>query len=202
MTLINSTLNNNAALNGGGIENYDATLSVTNSTFYGNTASSWGGGIENNSGLTVINSTFSHNSSTKGGGGIDNYGSAGFLNLSNTILANSLAGGDCLDTATMGTNLNNIVEDGGCSAALTGDPALGPLADNGGFTQTMSLLPGSPAIDAGLDAICAVVPVNNLDQRGETRPQGAHCDIGAYELSAVPTHDLFLPLILRSGGSR
>ena len=50
--------------------------------------------------------------------------------------------------------------------------------------RTHALLSGSPAINAGDDAICAASPVNNLDQRGETRPQGSHCDIGAYE--AIP----------------
>jgi uncharacterized repeat protein (TIGR01451 family) len=59
------------------------------------------------------------------------------------------------------------------------DPLLGPLANNGGPTQTHALLPGSPAIDAGGE--CIAFP----DQRGVVRPQGAACDIGAYEL-AVP----------------
>jgi len=56
--------------------------------------------------------------------------------------------------------------------------------DNGGSTQTMALLPGSPAIDAGNNANCPVA-----DQRGVTRPQGDGCDIGAYEYvpPATPT---------------
>jgi hypothetical protein len=53
---------------------------------------------------------------------------------------------------------------------------LGPLADNGGPTQTHALLPGSPAIDAGDNTACPAT-----DQRGVTRPLGAACDIGAYE---------------------
>jgi hypothetical protein len=56
------------------------------------------------------------------------------------------------------------------------DPFLGPLADNGGPTPTMALLPGSPAIDAG-------VPIAGVttDQRGVARPQGTAPDIGAFE---------------------
>ena len=54
------------------------------------------------------------------------------------------------------------------------------LADNGGLTQTIALVPGSPAIDAGA-ATC--VPT---DQRGVTRPQGPACDIGAFEVEATP----------------
>jgi hypothetical protein len=54
---------------------------------------------------------------------------------------------------------------------------LGPLADNGGPTPTHALVPGSPAIDAA--------PVGpdcpSEDQRGIARPQGAACDIGAFE---------------------
>ena len=53
---------------------------------------------------------------------------------------------------------------------------LGPLSDNGGPTQTMALLPGSPALDAG------TLTCYPADQRGVTRPQGAACEIGAYEV--------------------
>jgi hypothetical protein len=59
---------------------------------------------------------------------------------------------------------------------LTGDPGIGPLADNGGPTQTHALLPGSIAIDTGdnPDAL-------PTDQRGCARTSGAATDIGAYE---------------------
>ena len=53
------------------------------------------------------------------------------------------------------------------------------LADNGGYTQTHALVPGSPAVDA--------VPTDcgppETDQRGVPRPQGAACDIGALEVA-------------------
>jgi hypothetical protein len=55
---------------------------------------------------------------------------------------------------------------------------LAALADNGGPTQTHALLPGSPAIDAASDDC----PPPATDQRGVSRPQGAKCDIGAFEL--------------------
>jgi hypothetical protein len=68
-------------------------------------------------------------------------------------------------------------------------PRLDPagLQSNGGPTQTIALLPGSPAINAGNDAICAAAPVNQLDQRGFTRPGTGHthCSIGAYEFDGV-----------------
>jgi hypothetical protein len=70
---------------------------------------------------------------------------------------------------------------------INADPVLGPLQNNGGRTWTMVLGQGSAAIDAGDDTICAAPPVNNLDQRGISRPQGLHCDIGAVEQILGPT---------------
>ncbi len=63
-----------------------------------------------------------------------------------------------------------------------GDPKLGALQDNGGSTKTMALLKGSAAIDAGVDGTCL-----STDQRGVLRPQGPHCDIGAYEANTAFT---------------
>jgi hypothetical protein len=144
-------------------------------------AANYGGAIINATGtLNLINSTLSHNAATYGGGIYSN----GALNYANTIIANSTSGVDCFSSGSIGININNIAETGYCSPQHTTDPLLGPLADNGGLTQTLALLPGSPALDAGDDATCASLPVSSLDQRGVVRPQGAHCDIGAYEYAA------------------
>ena len=89
------------------------------------------------------------------------------------------------------THINNLIEDGSCSPAVTGDPLLAPLANNGGATLTMALGTGSPAINAGDDTRC-----EPTDQRGVLRPQGVHCDIGAYELE-FPMRMIYLPLIVR-----
>jgi hypothetical protein len=66
------------------------------------------------------------------------------------------------------------------------DPKLGPLADNGGPTLTVALLPGSPAIDAGNTSLAPAT-----DQRGVPRPFSLAADIGAFEfwptLRASPT---------------
>ena len=74
---------------------------------------------------------------------------------------------------------------------LTADPMLGPLQNNGGPTQTMALLPGSPAVDAG-DSFGI-----STDQRGDPRPVdfsgvpnaagGDGADIGAFELQQACT---------------
>ena len=179
LTVTNSTFSGNSATNAGGLDNY-GTATLTNSTLSGNSATNAGGISNNNSAtLTMTNSTISNNSATNGGG-IYNQGT---LNYANTIIANSTTGADCVNSGgTIGTNTNNLVEGGTCSATLSGDPALGPLADNGGPTFTHALLTSSPAIGAGLNSVCADNPgPNNLDQRGLTRPQGTNCDIGAYE---------------------
>ena len=189
LTIINSTISGNTSADvGGGIANYGGVMTIANSTISGNSASNQGGGLllgawNSTQGThTLVNTTLSGNSAgTNGGGGIYEFSNGGTLNYANTIIANS-SGGDCLGFISLGTNTNDLVEDGTCSASLSGDPNLGPLANNGGPTQTLALLIGSPAINAGNDVTCAASPVSNLDQRGMTRPNnGTHCDIGAYE---------------------
>lgn len=181
LTVNNSTFSNNLATNnGGGIFNW-GLMTLNNSTFFNNSTENDGGGIYSSNGtLTVHNSTFSGNSAKYYGGGI--YNLWGTLSYSNTILANSLSGDDCYNNGgTIGANSNNLVETRfNCGTpAITTDPALASLADNGGRTRTMALLPGSAAINAGNNAACT-----STDQRGVTRPLGGTCDIGAYESGA------------------
>lgn len=187
MTIIGSTISGNTAgFHGGGIMNSNGSLTLINSTISGNTAQGYmsgngsGGGILNHSVLTLINSTVSGNIGGVGGG----ISSSGTLNYRNTILANN-SGGDCSVSGSIGTSSYNLVEDGSCSNGavnnLSGDPKLGPLADNGGIVLTHALLAGSPAIDAGDDTFCPAT-----DQRGEARPQNSACDIGSYEAGPQP----------------
>ena len=200
LTVLSSTLSSNAAgFWGGGIYNA-GTLVVQASTFSGNSAALWGagGGIYNDNALTVFNSTFSGNSGgfNGAGGGIYNDGTlavqhgtfsgntagggGGLFNtagrslaLRNTLIANSPRGGDCYNEGVLVVNAHNLVRDGGCAAAFSGDPLLGALT---GSPATFPLQPASPAIDAGDVGSC--LPT---DQRGEPRDD-LGCDIGAYEL--------------------
>ena len=152
-------------------------MTVSNSTFSGNSATSGGGGSFNREGsANISNSTFSGNSAYYGGG---IYNANGAVTLKNTIVAYSPTGNNCHGTLINGGN-NLSYPDTTCPG-INRDSKLGPLQNNGGATHTMALLSGSAAIDAGNDAICAAAPVNNLDQRGVTRPRGPHCDIGAVE---------------------
>ena len=114
------------------------------------------------------------------------------MTLKNTIVANSPTGNNCYGTITDGGG-NLSYPDTTCPG-INSDPKLGPLQNNLGPTETMALLPGSSALDAADDAICAAPPINNLDQRGITRPQGPHCDIGAYE---AILQRVCLPLIMK-----
>src|SRR6266498_3575879 len=197
--IVNSTFSKNTAAHYGGAiltDNDINSIEVTNSTFYNNTALN-AGGIANYGGLIVTNSTFSDNNASLGGA-IRN-GIGGNLSLRNSILANSHGSVDCIksDGAPEVENINNLIQTTGtdfesCGVPnLTSDPLLGSLQDDGGFTQTMALLSGSPAINAGDDGECA-----DTDQRGEARPFGNHCDIGAYEYqgnNGVDTTGVFRP---------
>lgn len=193
VTISRSTFTGNDAVQGAAIYNAK-TLTLANSTFGSNTASSLGGAIYNASGgsLDVTNNTFSANNAASGGA-IYN---AATLALKNTILANSLPSGttDCYNTGTINTDVNNLIEtnasgSNACGTPVsTDDPILASLAAYGGTTSNFALLPGSPALDAGDNTICAASPVNNIDQRGKSRPMGGSidsandvCDIGAFE---------------------
>jgi hypothetical protein len=197
LSVSSSTLSGNETYSGGGIYTTGGTTTtVTTSTFYGNIASHAsypsdnGGGIYSSGLMTMTNNTLSNNSADSAGGGL--YKTSGStLHIVNNIIANSPIGGDCVSSGgTFATNSNNLIQDGSCSPALTGNPQLGPMTtNNGGTTQTMALLVGSPAIDAGDNDFCGPI-----DQRGITRPQGDHCDIGAYEFEYLK---IFIPLVLR-----
>jgi predicted outer membrane repeat protein len=187
---------------GGGMFNKNGSPSLTNVTFSSNrtinSTNSWGGGMFNeNSSPSLTNVTFSGNEAADGGGiysyNNNNNNNNSQLTLTNTIIANSLRGGDCVNPSTTldPASTNNLIEDPSSACGLKNgengniigvDPKLGPLANNGGVTQTHALLAGSPAINAGNDDNCPTI-----DQRGVTRPQGSHCDIGSYEFTSPIT---------------
>lgn len=183
-TITNSTIMGNTAEHAAGINNY-STLTIGNTTISGNVAADYGGGILNDGPLTLFNTTLSGNSATSLSGGLINF-SGPELRISNTIIANS-TGGDCYSSESYGPiaeNKSNLIEDGSCSPAFSGDPNLGPLADNGSTTKTHGILTmpvTSPAIDNGDSTICSSSPVSGVDQRGVSRTNGASCDIGAFE---------------------
>jgi len=97
--------------------------------------------------------------------------------MSNTLIAYN----DCVNTGVIVDGGHNLDSSDTCSFDAIGsltdtNPLLGPLDYYGGLVPTLPLLRGSPAIGAGDDTVCP-----STDARGIPRPQGAHCDIGAYE---------------------
>jgi hypothetical protein len=173
---------------GGGVANFGHLL-INRSAVSGNTAvsvhgSSGGGIYEGATGTTVItNSTISGNHVGGTGGGV-----IANMICGNTIVAGNTAGSAPDVAGTLTSQGYNLIGDrtggsGYVSTDLVGtanmpiDPMLGPLQDNGGPTQTMALLPGSPALNAGDPAQLGVA-----DQRGVVRSGGIN--IGAYQASA------------------
>ncbi|MCA1816082.1 MAG: tandem-95 repeat protein [Acidobacteria bacterium] len=172
-----------------------------------------GGGIYNNgNALTLINSTITGNSAygLNSGGYQDGQGvhTSGTANVSNTIIAGNGTGGfpdvtgnftshghNLISAATLGNNNGGSGDESGFVNGSNGDQVgslaspidarLAPLADNGGLTKTHALLPGSPALDAGDNALAVDANSNPLatDQRGTGRIAGATStvDIGAFE---------------------
>jgi hypothetical protein len=197
LTINKSTVSGNTANAatgfGGGIYG-GGTLTINNSTVSGNTAHganfASGGGIYNRAGtLTLNNSTLSGNgvvSGQRSGGGINNGGTA---ILQNSIVANNVGAGNC--SGTMTSNGYNLSSDNTCNFNSTGDlnntdPKLGQLGNYGGPPQTLPLLSGSPAIDAGNPSGCTDGRGRLLktDQRGRPRPDKEDtggCDMGAFE---------------------
>ena len=188
--LSRTTLSNNVK---GGIYNQGATIKISNSTI----SSNGGNGVSNtHAGQAILtSSTISLNGGLSGG-------------LSNTtdgsfIVRNSLVAGNSGSTtrdisgtfSSDGYNLIGI-SNGGAGFTAVGDqvgtiaspidPKLDVLKDNGGYTPTHALLPGSPAIDAANPTGCTDhdnLPLT-IDQRHASRPSGSQCDIGSFEAIA------------------
>jgi len=200
LTLTNSTVSGNSADRGGSGIVAGRILTLTNSTVSGN----FGDGVVASSNSTLTNSTVSGNfgngvvssshsnltltNSTVSGN--TRYGISGHRNYSDTSLTNTIVADNgeyghlwnC-DGSSFTSLGYNLADDTSCGFTeptdlIVADAMLGPLQDNGGPTETHALLPGSPAIDAG-SPDC---PPPDTDQRGVVRPQGAACDIGAFEL--------------------
>ncbi len=185
ITLNQSTLAENIAGNSGGaLYMGGGTLTTANSTFSGNHSGADGGALWINTNANLYNTTMFNNTATGLGGGIRR-ATAGTVTFRNSLVAGN-SPVNC--SGTIGTGgTANLADDATCGSNFTNNlnaARLGPLADNGGATFTHLLLPGNPAINAGNAAICAAAPVNGVDQRGVSRPQGAQCDIGAVEATA------------------
>jgi len=196
LTMNGCTINNNSASSGlpsGGLLVVtngagNATVNLTNCTFTGNTSSSSAAGIvltkqsTGNISAALRNCTISGNNP----GGLGIFGGAS-ATLLNTIVAGNVSSDVSGAIVTAGST-NNLIGNGtgmtGISNSVNGNqvgtsPApinarLAALGSYGGATQTVALLPGSPAINAGT---ASGAPAT--DQRGISRV--GTTDIGAFE---------------------
>jgi uncharacterized repeat protein (TIGR01451 family)/CSLREA domain-containing protein len=186
---------NTAYASGGGVYNLAGTLALVNTTVSGNRVTAGpGGALHTVGGTTVLtHTTIASNTAASGGGGIHNSRPLLSPLLHNTLLAHNVPA-NC--AGAVDSNGHNLSDDGSCTlspADLIGLPALiGPLTEDGG-TWVHPLLPGSPAIDAGL---CAAGIAT--DQRGQPRPNpvSPFCDIGAYESSDAGSADLVIAKVV------
>ena len=198
--ITNSTFSGNSSVHGGGMWVHSGTVTITNSTFSGNTASStsgYGGAIRVNSGtVTITNSSLYGNTAYQGGailtngslgltntsfvkneasyGGALRIGTGGSISSTNSLFVKGTVGNNCYGGIASGSH--NLADDTTCGTSVTNSASilLGDLGSHGGPTQTVPLLEGSAAIDAGDPAVCPAA-----DQRGFSR--AGTCDIGAYE---------------------
>lgn len=193
LTIERSLLTENSATSGGALAT-SGTTTLVNTTISGNTATN-GAGIDHSGGTLLVSSvTITDNAATSTGGGIRSSASA---QIQNTIIADNTATTSDADTSgTFTSNGHNLIGILGAATGITNatngdiagtsgtpiDPLLGELKNNGGFTSTHRLLPNSPAIDAGDNALAPTI-----DQRNIQRPidadndRVATIDIGAQE---------------------
>jgi predicted outer membrane repeat protein len=200
LTIERSTIAGNLAYNnGGGLYNYSGgTTTLRNTTLDANFVGADNGShIYNEGTLNLEHVTMEAFAFFGDATDVALYQQNGILNMSNTLISASQTTGGTTSTScvfnagTFATNVNNLIEDGTCSPALSGAPGLvdtdladpdpAETSDNGGPTETIALDAAIPsqAIDAGASGSC--LPT---DQRGVART-AATCDIGAFEYTAV-----------------
>jgi hypothetical protein len=198
LNLTSSTLTGNRTMqvgtstgkSGGALANL-GVANLVDCTVSGNSAAVDGGGLINYGTMTLTNCTVANNNAPSGGGGLF---SSGSTTLQNTIVANntdapnSPIGPSDIGGVVQSSSSYNMIGDGGAGGLTNGPngnivapPFLG-LAANlgyyGGPTQTIALLPKSPALNH--------VPANTAgtratDQRGFSRTTTATTDIGAFQ---------------------
>ncbi len=188
---------------GAGIMHFEGQLILANSTVSGNKGGKGGKSDSDQDGfggsggglavwkgnVTITNSTIAKNKSGAPhgvGAGIDVTHPQSTAKLRNTIVADNAPSANCWgNIKNVANNLDTGASCGfgsGNDSKSNADPNLEPLASNGAGTLSHAFKKPSDAFNKGKDAICESDLINNQDQRGMTRSQGKHCDIGAFEL--------------------
>jgi CSLREA domain-containing protein len=197
---VNTTIVGNTADFGAGVQIYDSgTLAFYNTTITSNvvpltqTENYGAAGVHfNNPNLATLelfNSLLANNIDLYAHGDFDCDGTL-YTHRANLLgVAAACDGQNCLPT---GMETCPVIVGDGYYTQLNSPSTLGPLANNGGPTSTIALLPGSNAIDFGDAAAGCINPSSQplaVDQRGFSRPAGITCDVGAFEAGAHNAND-------------
>jgi hypothetical protein len=171
---------NRAPSFGGGLLSYGSVM-LTNCLIVNNTSngSSGGIGVSGGSSFTAINCTIARNTANSLGGIVVAGGAVGVL-INSIVAENSGNIDGTLDAASSYNMIGTEGGDGGLTNGTNGNqvgvanPGLAAVGNYGGPTQTIALLPGSPAINAGTSTGSPAT-----DQRGVARVGAT--DIGSFE---------------------
>jgi hypothetical protein len=197
VTVTDSTITNNeAGIVGGGIwSSPGAPLLITDSTIANNAAGSGGGIFDPGNALTITDSTVADNTVHGTGGVGGGIFSGGGATIGASIVATNTANGSTNNCSGIFTSVGYNMTDDTTGAAcgftqgtdmVNANPDLGPLATNGGPTETLLPSPTSPAVGVipsptTVNGV-AVCGTGAFDQRGVPRPTpGPKCSIGAVE---------------------
>ncbi len=207
MTFIGSAIEGNSAPGGAAVGVREGSLTFERSSVTGNTASAALAATEGGS-VELVDSTVAANGaavalatgpgasldlrySTLDGGAGTALRAAGAqsISLEGTILTGAAAV-VCEGQTTVATPAANLLHGASPGCAFAGvapsgaDPLLGAPVPNG-LVTVLPMLHGSPAVnDGGASCPGSVVEGAALDERGTARPQGAGCDLGAFESAA------------------
>lgn len=202
-----SYFGNNQALTGGGIYAYSGDLTVQNSTIASNSADSSGDAFYVYSGAVVSDfNTIAFNSSPTSHGGV--YFDDGSAEFRATLIVGNEgeSGLQCGGEFDIGSKGFNVTTDNSCGLNDATDVSAADASvvfktsyaeDNGGPTSTIALNDGTttPLSARGLSENPAIdlIPTDSCtfaaDQRGVLRPQGAKCDVGAFEYEQADSRD-------------
>lgn len=188
LRIASSTLSGNTSTVGGAIYATYSAPELRNTTISDNSATS---GAAVWLALLEPGASFSHVTLTRNTGNsalvLPSYGDP--VRFSNCVIAGNVTSNAAITGTAIDSLGHNFVETSGTGfvdgvngdVVTSDDPLLGPLADNGGPTETCLPLAGSPLVDAADPVLFEA-----LDQRGGSRPAGAGPDIGAVEVGAAP----------------
>ena len=195
LLLERSTLADNVASAFGGAiaidaDGFDLPVTLRNSTLDGNDGGGFGGAVYTAFGgdLALEHTSVVGNAATEGANlYLDIGGVFGGFEIDASVVALAVGGTNCeLDGGAPTSGGFSFSGDDSCALGPDDlvaplDPALGPLADNGGATPTRLPDPDSPVGGLVPSAECALA----TDQRGFARPEGTDCEAGSVEIAEV-----------------